>query len=746
MEEEFMIIKEGILLIEEEMIEVVQQPDDTSIFREIISKAYNEKRASLTKSFENANCLSILGCSMNLDTDNLTIELSLPQSYQPPLRIRGRNNEEKNSWWDSLSPYTKTIYNSNTTTTTATKQQQQQFPSTTTSNNNNNDNNKLKSQQLSSKSLPDLKLHSNLVSDSPNIHHRNFNQSAPSQVITCQLDTPTVTPRPPREWTEDEAFIIDLFPHVEASVILDALEFCGGDCDEVIALLSTQTRLSFQGDLNNYSPLGSIGSGISGVGSNISGKHHGRSPSVIGSYTSFHKSSPISSGGSRNQFSNSGNHYHNSSNNDDSDTSRKDSYSSSSLTPLSPSFLWQPSSVNSPTIPNSLTNSNINIKFYKNNNKSASPSSSISSSSSNQNFEEDGDSNDSSEDYYNNEQNNNQLKNNNDNEETFSSSSSPDYSQTPSVSLRIYQQQQKSNNHSSSINDDHSNIEDDDSHSEISFESKFIQKDNSCNITNNNNNNNNTTTTSNNNTDKNNPQQFGFFTKTITLQTPTTNNNTNNNNNNNQNETKEPKVQLNLITKRSSFENSNSLNNSKNNNDHNISSWGYKPSPSKKIENDNQNNLHPPISSPRSISPSSPSLSSPSATSPNWKPSSKSGRAWDLTVTITGYIKLKDHVEYRIHVKTSHSEWSVYRRYNNFLLLDKKLRSLGVIGKKDKLTLPPKQLRASSEDVTRSRQQSLQQYLGSLLENYQGIFYSNKLVNVFLNCDVSSDIFQNAAL
>ncbi|KAF2072311.1 hypothetical protein CYY_006366 [Polysphondylium violaceum] len=601
-DDEFFTVKEGVLLLEEQTYNSSTK-DGKKVFTEkrvcLVSEAgciilyYSDIK---NKSFETANFLSVVGCSLSHTDNSMSFELNV--SSNQTVKFHCLNVNDRDQWVKALSKYTTSL--------------------------------PVKSRGIS---LPELKNNTNVSGSPNNVHHRNFNQSAPSLVSTAAVVAAADSPscyltasnnttnhnhsdinslasssltQSKRDWPDSD-FIVELFPNVEVSVIVDALEFCGGDTDEVISLLSTQTRLSYQGDLNSFSPKG-IRKRQQQLQQQQQQNQHAQQLTQQQQDQLLHNL----------QDGNELLHATLQSINNHQMNSYSSSSSTASLTALSPSLIWQPQSIRDNFLNdarNSLTSSG------------------------------------------------NQLN-----------SSSPIYNQNDDCDS--FDEESSNEDNSDEIKD---NID------VVAFESKLVigKKVQNCNDSNNSN------------------------SESCNIQKQ-------NNNNNNNNNSTPTKWGIKPQSLKSSFDknqtNTTQDNNNNNNNNHQTNS--LTSSQEKKL-----------ISS--------------------WKPSCKSGLVWDLAVKINGFFKLGDHIEYRIHVITSYSEWFVFRRYNNFLMLDKKLKSLGVIDKKDPLlSLPPKKLRGSSNEVAKERQEGLQQYLSSLLYNYQGIFYSNNFVNVFLNSEVHSQLFQ----
>ncbi|GAM16883.1 hypothetical protein SAMD00019534_000580 [Acytostelium subglobosum LB1] len=471
-----------------------------------------------------------------------------------------------------------------------------------------------------SKSLPPLKRAAN------EHHHRNFNQSAPAatQVIYAgeSVDTPTITPRPPRDWDEDEVYLIEMFPQLEVSVILDAIDFCGNDRDEVIALLAAGIRLSFQGDLNTFSPidLGHSLHNYQPVGNN--GVGGGRTPNTESKLYHYQQ-------------------YRNKNNNNN--TSREVSNNSSL------------SNCTNTNTNNTNTNTNNNLD-----NNSTPTSFSYSPMAG------------GSIGYY-------------------GSSDNKSFLTFPSVKVEFGQQLLPSPPTTTTAPHTSSNLPSSSSSSNTNnsvptlslppaSQSRPIQ----CNI---------------------------------------------------------PKSKIHLsIRKRSP---------SKQHQHHHHQHQQQQQTQHQTQTMDNiVNNIQtttttasPPPTQPAQVPASMVIFSNING----WRPSTKTGPAWDLSISITGCCNLRTHTEYKIQVKTSFAEWTVFRRYNNFLLLDKKLRRVSSVDRKLLLVLPSKKLLSFSNEVIRSRQVSLQTYLTTLLQSHPGLFYSESIVNLFFNGDFTSDMFTVSA-
>ncbi|EAL71343.1 hypothetical protein DDB_G0272382 [Dictyostelium discoideum AX4] len=508
-----------------------------------------------------------------------------------------------------------------------------------------------------------------------------------------------------RELNEDESFIIELFPNVEVSVILDAMDFCGGDRDEVIALLASQTRLSFQ-DLNGFSPLdnkrkSSIGQNLrqqqnekerkqeqlnkeqeelkkelkkelkqleneekqfdnlntnkdcynnnnKNITTTTTNKQTTQSPKRKQSLaTNIKKPTPITKN-----------------NNSSINTNSYESNSSTaSLTAFSPSLIWQPQSINNNN------NSNIINSINNNNNKCIQ----LDTQS------DDGTTTGSLEDEVSFESHHISKEN-----EKIVTIEPPSF-----VSLNISGRSRRSskNNNNCTVPSPslHSSTPSLPSHSSSSQQQQ-IKKSN-------------------------------WSYKPSAQSSPTSSNSTT------------------APSSLSSSQDRNVLNTSQ---DRSLSSSQDRGLSSSQDRFQQQQQ--------QSSSPSTPLKSSQERpiTPNSWKPSSKSGTAWDISIRIVGFFQIDDHIEYKLQVISNSNEWFVCRRYNNFLMLDKKLKSSGIIDKKDLgLTLPPKKLKVASNQVAKARQLPLQSYLVHLLSNYQGIFYNNNIVNVFLNSEVNSTIFQH---
>ncbi|EGC34101.1 hypothetical protein DICPUDRAFT_94884 [Dictyostelium purpureum] len=679
---EFMTLKEGILLLQED-------------------GQFVDKRVSLVseagcnKSFETANFLSVVGCILNqMENSQLLFELVVSNNHS--LKFQCNNNEEKQQWIKHLSEYTTPPKN--------------------------------KSRGIS---LPDVK-----VSTSP-VHHRNFNQSAPSLVSTTVHDyndddqrfgsiqnlsnnsydddeeredgeveqededesqdedqedsdseeqddesslseesesndefyydyekekekqlkngnksSTTVgtikltsssnniatlqqdqqqKPLKSYQFTEDESFIIELFPNVEVSVILDALEFCRGDRDEVIALLASQTRLSYQGDLNGFSPVNK---------KNGFGQHIKQQQQEEQEKQKQHLKEQEEQNKLKKELKE-----------DLKQLELEEEEINKQIKQLQQQQQQQqtrPRNFKTPETyqkPNFLNNCNITLK----NDRSC-----------------DSSENGSLEDEVSFENHHNQL-----------------HCEPVKVSIAQIEP--------SFVALNISNVSIVDNISPPSFKSystSSLPSTSSVSSTN---------STSNVNRKSN----WSYKPSTSVASSSSSNHN-----------------QSSAASSLSSSQ-ERSLSSSQ---DHSLSSSQDRSYHSS--VNSSYSNSPRAASSPNSLRSSQERPNTPTS----WKPFTKSGAAWDLSIKINGFFQLDDHIEYRIHVISNSNEWFVFRRYNNFLLLDKKLKNLGIIDKKDiGLTLPPKKLKVASNQVAKARQEPLESYLVYLLSNYQGIFYNNKI-------------------
>ncbi|KAK5574938.1 hypothetical protein RB653_010192 [Dictyostelium firmibasis] len=790
-DDEFMTLKEGILLLFE---------DDR--------QQYLEKRVSLVseagcvilyyshvknKSFETANFLSVTGCILNKmpGVNNLNFEIIVTNNHS--LKFQCFSYEDKESWIKQLSVYTINKNNNTNSTTTTTQN---------------------KSRGIS---LPDVKV------DNPSqVHHRNFNQSAPSLISVAtnsvkdyskddQIDFSSASfqenindnfdnsfegndssdeesieneeseveeseeqqsvseeekgeeveeendevsdeseeseqsdedsfedreqdhnfiqqpPQSPtqkqqqkqlyRELSEDESFIIELFPNVEVSVILDAMDFCGGDRDEVIALLASQTRLSFQ-DLNGFSPLGSKSKNTS-IGQNLRQQQQQNEKEKNQEELNKEqkelkkeiKKELKQLENEEKQFEILNNNSSKNNNNKTINCNNNKTIANKQTINQSPIKRKQSSAT---IIKKTATNNNngINMKPQVNSYESNSSTASLTAFSPSLIWQP-------------------QSINNNNN-----SLNSNSYNNTKSIQLDT---QSDDGTTTGSLED------------EVSFEHHHISKENE---------------------------------KIVTIEPPSfvslniSGRSRRSSKNNTYNSCTVPSPSLHsstpLLPSQQSLQSQSQI---KSQQQHQIkkSNWSYKPSaqssptssnstaPSSLSSSQDRNVLA--SSQDRGLSSSqdrsigglsssqdrsqqpSPSLKSSQerpVTPNSWKPSSKSGAAWDLSIKIVGFFQIEDHIEYKLHIVSNSNEWFVCRRYNNFLMLDKKLKSSGIIDKKDiGLTLPPKKLKLASNQVAKARQIPLQSYLVHLLSNYQGIFYNNNIVNVFLNSEVNSTVFQH---
>ncbi|KYR01671.1 hypothetical protein DLAC_01675 [Tieghemostelium lacteum] len=719
-DDDFKIIKEDILLIEQQTIGENNH----------LERYYEEKRATLVseegciilyysdvknKSFETAQFVSISGCKLVIG-DHLDFEIHISQNCI--LKFQTSTFEDKKQWVVSLEMYT-------IKQTTPPPQQQQQQQAT--------------HQFKFGISMPELKNSTGLLLGS---NHRNFNQSAPGQVegqdsnknnnnqeeeeeeenlnqrpVNNTTVTPIVTPRQlARDLTAEEEEIIMLFPDVEVHVILDALEFCGGDRDEVVSLLSCQTRLSFQ-ELNSYSPKSK-----SARSTMENARKRQLQQEIFERELERELEKQEYNVDDDDQQTNGNGHE--TVDDDPQLTMFLSKYCNSSYSSGS-------NSLSSFTPTSNLLLSKLRVK-----------------SSRIQQIE----------DYY---------------KQVDGSPSSrsliPDPNENQNQSQRQQYHYQNSNEYTNSDTSSFSDYEiDDDDTTSSEGEIEIIEIKTQEFIEN------------------NNQQEDNLVPPLISISEDNNNMNNSSISITSANINQEEKETVQLVIRKKSVDEMNQLNNSINNQISSSSSssngttqtfqWSYKPGSSVTIQS-----IHEPIglrssasslnhqtsynqiivtppSSPTITPPISPNLLSPqtrvalsnhaksmNGSAPNqrhiWKPSTKSGTAWDLSVSITGFLKLKDHIEYRIHVMSKHSEWIVYRRYNNFFLLHKKLREMGQF--KDTLvSIPPKKLRGTSYQVAKSRQLALQNYLNGLLSTFKGLFYNNSFVNVFLNADVDSDVFQ----
>ncbi|EGG17852.1 hypothetical protein DFA_08853 [Cavenderia fasciculata] len=634
-------------------------------------------------------------------------------------------------------------------------------------------------------SLPLLKLPAGFSQDSPNpVHHRNFNQSAPAQ---AGIPTPTITPRPPRDWDEDASFLIERFSHLEVDVVLDCIEFCQGDRDEVIALLSSGMRLSYQEDLNGFSPM--------------SDKFLSHKPRTSTNSNRFSSSSSNSAGSTDDSNNN-----HNNNNNNNVITSTSAS-TRSAMT--GSSGLASPSRKLKRTISRS-----VNLADYNTSDDEEY----------NDNSEDDQDDDDDSEDeddseekyYHGHEYGSNEVvhRHLNDEETISEIVEVVQYKSNENLASQLTMSTDSSNtrtgtsptedNHpttTSSLSSSLASSGDDaassssNSASSSLYSSGFNYVGHPSTTTNSSVPTTTSTSVSISTTTKRPIKSISYSSSSsydeeisivesllqqnveisrpnsvidkefILLTTPSP-----------------PRINQQQyqqqISKQIQEHHQNQLNYQKQQQQQqqqlistttttNIATTTVQPDQPQQQQqisrehnnNNNQNNnnqnvelkiktssgqMQPPPQQQWAhrlsiINPNTKSIINPN---PLWKSSAKSGASWDLKVQIVGHLKSGEHVEYQLDVSTNYSQWTLYRRYTNFFLLDQKLQSLKIITKAQHRDnrLPPKKL-LSSDEIIKSREVELCKYLQQLLKDHPGIFYNNPLVNVFFNGEITSDIF-----